>query len=125
MIAAVKPWRANQRFSLTGVAVIDVIETNLLQLPRLFETNRLSNNGPEFTGRRLDAWAYDKRVELRFIEPGRFRHRTPSSRASTESSETNVSTSTGSSPWRTPSPSSKLGAMITTRARPSQLAREI
>ncbi len=29
------------------------------------------DNGPEFTGRVLDAWAYDKGVELRFIEPGK------------------------------------------------------
>lgn len=29
------------------------------------------DNGPEFTGQILDAWAYEHRVELAFIDPGR------------------------------------------------------
>ena len=28
-------------------------------------------NGPEFAGRTLDAWAYTRGVELRFIRPGK------------------------------------------------------
>jgi len=29
------------------------------------------DNGPEFTGRALDAWAYDTKVKLHFIRPGK------------------------------------------------------
>ncbi len=29
------------------------------------------DNGPEFAGRVLDAWAYEHHVQLRFIEPGK------------------------------------------------------
>ena len=28
-------------------------------------------NGPEFTGRVLDQWAYERGVKLQFIEPGK------------------------------------------------------
>ena len=31
----------------------------------------VSDNGPEFTSRALDAWAYEQGVELRFIQPGK------------------------------------------------------
>ena len=30
-----------------------------------------TDNGPEFTGHTLDAWAYKNRVKLFFIEPGK------------------------------------------------------
>jgi putative transposase len=30
-----------------------------------------SDNGPEFTGRILDQWAYERGVKLQFIEPGK------------------------------------------------------
>jgi putative transposase len=30
-----------------------------------------SDNGPEFTGRVLDQWAYERGVKLQFIEPGK------------------------------------------------------
>ncbi len=30
-----------------------------------------SDNGPEFTSRALDQWAYDNQVRLQFIEPGK------------------------------------------------------
>lgn len=30
-----------------------------------------TDNGPEFTGHKLDAWAYRNKVKLFFIEPGK------------------------------------------------------
>ncbi len=30
-----------------------------------------TDNGPEFTGRVLDQWAYERGVKLQFIEPGK------------------------------------------------------
>jgi len=55
--------------SLGGVRVVSVLE-------RLAETRGLPNvittdNGPEFTGRALDEWAYRKGVQLNFIRPGK------------------------------------------------------
>jgi putative transposase len=55
--------------SLTGERVVRVLE-------RLKETRGLpaviqTDNGPEFTGHALDAWAYRNRVKLFFIEPGK------------------------------------------------------
>ena len=29
------------------------------------------DNGPEFTGKALDQWAYKQKISLRFIEPGK------------------------------------------------------
>ncbi len=45
-------------------------------LERLRETRGVpqviqTDNGPEFTGHRLDGWAYQNRVRLFFIEPGK------------------------------------------------------
>jgi putative transposase len=55
--------------SLNGERVVRVLE-------RLKETRGLpaviqADNGPEFTGHALDAWAYKNRVKLFFIEPGK------------------------------------------------------
>ena len=55
--------------SLGGVRVVSVLE-------RLAEARGLPNvittdNGPEFTGRALDEWAYRKGVQLNFIRPGK------------------------------------------------------
>lgn len=55
--------------SLPGARVVRVLE-------RLAATSGLpqvivSDNGPEFSGRTLDAWAYRHRIELRFIRPGK------------------------------------------------------
>jgi putative transposase len=36
-------------------------------LPAIIQTD----NGPEFTGRVLDQWAYERGVKLQFIEPGK------------------------------------------------------
>jgi putative transposase len=55
--------------SLTGKRVARVLE-------RLGETRGVptviqSDNGPEFSGRVMDAWAYRREVRLQFIEPGK------------------------------------------------------
>jgi putative transposase len=55
--------------SLPGARVVRVLE-------RLRSTTGLPativvDNGPEFAGRTLDAWAYANHVELRFIRPGK------------------------------------------------------
>lgn len=55
--------------SLTGQRVVRVLQ-------RLGETRGLPqtiqvDNGPEFTGRALDEWAFRNRVKLHFIEPGK------------------------------------------------------
>ena len=55
--------------SLPGARVVRVLE-------RLRETVGLPtaivlDNGPEFAGRALDAWAYAHQVDLRFIRPGK------------------------------------------------------
>lgn len=55
--------------SLTGERVTRVLD-------RLCETRGVpavvqSDNGPEFTSRAMDQWAYDRGVRLQFIEPGK------------------------------------------------------
>jgi putative transposase len=55
--------------SITGTRVKAVLE-------RLAETRGLPNSitvdhGPEFEGQVLDAWAYERRVQLSFIRPGK------------------------------------------------------
>jgi putative transposase len=55
--------------SLGGASVVSVLE-------RLSETRGLPeaitiDNGPEFTGKVLDEWAYRKGVKLNFIRPGK------------------------------------------------------
>ena len=53
------------------------------------------DNGPEFAGMVLDAWAYTHGVQLHLIDPGK-PVRMPTSRASTGVCATNASTSIGS-----------------------------
>jgi len=55
--------------SLTGERVTRVLDR--LGVERGLPTLIQSDNGPEFTGRVLDQWAYDNQVRLRFIEPGK------------------------------------------------------
>jgi putative transposase len=56
-------------FSLTGERVKRVLErlSNGRGLPAIIQTD----NGPEFTGRVLDQWAFERGVKLQFIEPGK------------------------------------------------------
>jgi putative transposase len=56
-------------FSLTGDRVASVLER--LVVERAAPKSIVIDNGPEFTGRALDAWAYRRRVHLAFIRPGR------------------------------------------------------
>ena len=55
--------------SLNGERVVRVLERlkEARGLPAVIQTD----NGPEFTGHALDAWAYKNRVKLFFIEPGK------------------------------------------------------
>jgi putative transposase len=55
--------------SLPGARVVRVLErlAETIGLPQVL----VSDNGPEFAGRTLDAWAYRRGIELRFIRPGK------------------------------------------------------
>ena len=55
--------------SLPGVRVVRVLErvAQTRPLPAMI----VCDNGPEFTGRALDTWAYARRVQLHFIRPGK------------------------------------------------------
>jgi len=55
--------------SLPGLRVTRVLDRlhGMVGLPKTI----VVDNGPEFAGRTLDAWAYTRGVELRFIRPGK------------------------------------------------------
>jgi putative transposase len=55
--------------SLTGAKVVEVLErlAEHRGLPALITVD----NGPEFAGSALDAWAYRRSIKLHFIEPGK------------------------------------------------------
>jgi putative transposase len=55
--------------SLTGRRVVQVMDrlSELRGLPQSITTD----NGPEFAGKLLDEWAYNKGVHLNFIAPGK------------------------------------------------------
>jgi putative transposase len=55
--------------SLTGQRMVRALQwlSELRGLPQTIQVD----NGPELTGRTLDAWAYRNRVKLFFIEPGK------------------------------------------------------
>ena len=55
--------------SVPGARVVRVLE-RLIELRGLPQT-LVMDNGPEFTGKMLDQWAYEKGVALHFIEPGK------------------------------------------------------
>jgi putative transposase len=54
-----------------------------------------TDNGPEFTSRHFDEWAYGKKIQLDYIRPGKPTENA-TSRASTASCATNVWTRAGS-----------------------------
>lgn len=55
--------------SLPGARVVEVLE-RLAESRGLPRTLRI-DNGPEFAGSALDAWAYRRGIQLRFIDPGK------------------------------------------------------
>ena len=55
--------------SLPGARVVRVLER--LQVTSGLPRTIVVDNGPEFAGRTLEAWAYTHRIELRFIRPGK------------------------------------------------------
>jgi len=55
--------------SLPGARVVRVLEE--LRTSRGLPEQIMTDNGPEFTGRVMDAWAYAREVKLHFIEPGK------------------------------------------------------
>jgi putative transposase len=76
--------------SLTGSHVVAVLDRLVRQ--RGAPEAIVSDNGPEFCSRAVDAWAHAERVQLRFIRPAN-RSRTHMSRASMDDAATSVSTS--------------------------------
>lgn len=55
--------------SLPGARVVQVLEqvSNMRGAPKTI----VVDNGPEFVGKALDTWAYERGVGLHFIEPGK------------------------------------------------------
>lgn len=56
-------------FSLTGERVTRILER--LAMTRGLPTIITVDNGPEFAGKALDAWAYRRGIKLHFIRPGK------------------------------------------------------
>lgn len=54
---------------LSGERVVQVLER--LRVSRGLPASIVVDNGPEFTGRALDAWAHQHQVQLSFIRPGK------------------------------------------------------
>jgi hypothetical protein len=56
-------------FSLTGRRVTEILDQAIARhgLPKAI----CADNGPEFAGKELDAWAYCRGVKLRFSRPGK------------------------------------------------------
>lgn len=81
-----------------------------------------TDQGPEFTGKALDQWAYQRDIKLKLIQPGK-----PMQNAFIESfngkSGTNASMSTGSVRWPKRESASRPGGGITTNTdRTARLA---
>ena len=55
--------------SLPSAAVVRVLEQVIDERGQPGEI--VMDNGPELTSRRLDQWAYERGIQLRFIEPGK------------------------------------------------------
>lgn len=55
--------------SLSGARVARILDR--LARDRGYPASIVMDNGPEFTSRALDQWAYDKKVGLAFIQPGK------------------------------------------------------
>jgi putative transposase len=55
--------------SLPGIRVVGVLQR--LKRERGLPAKIIVDNGPEFVSRVVDQWAYENKVELHFIEPGK------------------------------------------------------
>lgn len=55
--------------SLPGLAVVRALEG--VAAERGYPQSIVTDNGPEFVGRALDAWSYEHKVRLDFIQPGK------------------------------------------------------
>jgi putative transposase len=64
-----KCFRIEVDTSINGVRVVRVL-TDIAQIEGLPEII-IIDNGPEFIGKALDAWAYERGVKLTFIRPGK------------------------------------------------------
>ena len=64
-----KLWKKDIKDPILGAYVVRVLERLITEhgAPALI----VINNGPEFTSRALDAWAYENGVWLHFIRPGK------------------------------------------------------
>jgi transposase InsO family protein len=56
-------WRTQSSIA-RSLRTVDVAE-------KLIPAGLITDNGPEFAGRALDAWAYAQGIRLHFIEPGK------------------------------------------------------
>jgi len=56
--------------SLPGLRVARVLD-RIAEERGSYPRSIVTDNGPEFTGRELDAWAYRRGVEIQFIRPGK------------------------------------------------------
>ena len=56
--------------SLSGVRVARVLD-RIITERRALPAEIVMDNGPELTSKALDQWAYDRGVQLRFIDPGK------------------------------------------------------
>jgi putative transposase len=61
--------RIQAELSKLGIRVVRVL--NSLSRTRGLSRTIVLDNGPEFTRRTLDQWAYQAGVELHFIQPGK------------------------------------------------------
>ena len=60
------------RFTLLGTPPVDVVKVlEEISAQRGFPKSIRVDNGPEFAGKVLDAWAYEAGVTLSFIRPGK------------------------------------------------------
>lgn len=84
-------------YGISGLYVVGVLDqtARFRSYPKAVRTNQ----GPEFTSRILDQWAYVSSVALKLIQAGN-RRKMPSLSHLMASVEMNVSMSTGSSCWR-------------------------
>ncbi|BBW88651.1 hypothetical protein THOKLE017_45120 [Klebsiella pneumoniae] len=102
-------------FGISGVQVTRILDS--IELFRGYPTTIRTDQGPEFTCRALNQWAFEHSVELRLIQPGK-----PTQngllRVLTDDFAMNVRISIGSAISFTPGKSLMTGGRIITSAVP-------